>query len=85
MGTSYFFEKDYNQAESYYRRAAELAPDWARPHAWLGDIAGKREYYCDAVSEYQTALNLATGGMGNWNTDKIQQSLNRAQSKCNGY
>jgi tetratricopeptide (TPR) repeat protein len=82
VGTSYFYERNYTQAASYYKQSAERAPEWARPHAWLGDIAYEQGDFCEAQQQYQTALNLATPGMGSWNPEKIQDKLKRASDKC---
>jgi tetratricopeptide (TPR) repeat protein len=58
MGTAYFFQKDYDAALYWYRRAIEKNPNWARPHSWIGTIYELKRMRVEAISEFQTAINL---------------------------
>src|SRR5262249_53086578 len=79
LGSSFFYEKDYDQAQRFYLQAVERAPQWPRPHAWLGDIAMIRKDYKQAVQEYEAVLRLAQPGTSNIDLEKIKQQLERAR------
>ena len=49
IGTSCYLEKKYDDASTYYMKAVERSPNWARPHAWLGDVAMERNDFGTAI------------------------------------
>jgi tetratricopeptide (TPR) repeat protein len=79
IGTSYLLENNDVQAEGYYRQAAERAPQWPRPRAWLGEIAMRRKAYDWAVREFEAVLNLDPVGTSGVDLNKIRQQLDQAK------
>jgi len=72
-------EHNYPEAKGYYQKAAQLAPQWARPHSWLGDIALKENDYATAAREFSLVLEPAAKGTKNMDLKTIQQRLEFAQ------
>lgn len=81
IGTSYFFEKKYDDALTYYMKAVERSPNWARPHVWLGDVAMRRNDFVTAADEYQKALDLAQSGNTSLDLNDIKKRLDQAKKK----
>ncbi len=79
IGTAFLLEKNDAQAEGYYRQAIERAPQWPRPHAWLAEIAMRRKDYNQAVTEFETVLNLDPSGTSGIDLGKIRQQLDQAR------
>jgi tetratricopeptide (TPR) repeat protein len=88
-GDTYYVQKSYDEARSFYEDAARLAPQWARTHAALGNLAKLRgdQYmsqsnYDQAGDEYRTAkqelelaLELASKSSGNFNRKGVDDDL----------
>jgi tetratricopeptide (TPR) repeat protein len=88
-GDSYYVQKFYGDAQPFYEDAARLAPQWARPHAALGNLAKLRgdQYwsqsnYGPARQEYQTAqreleqaLELSSKSSSNFNRKGVDDDL----------
>ena len=88
-GDSYYVQKHYWDAQPFYEDAARLAPQWARPHAALGNLAKMRgdQYWSQsnydlARDEYQTAqreleqaLELSSKSGGNFNRKGVDDDL----------
>ena len=72
-------ERNYSEAKGYYQKAIQIAPDWARPHAWLGDIAMNEKDFSTAVTEYQAVLSPQAIGTGNMDLGRIREKLEEAQ------
>jgi tetratricopeptide (TPR) repeat protein len=88
-GDSYYLQQFYRDAQPFYEEAARLAPQWARPHAALGNLAKlrgnqywsqsnydlAREEYQTAERELEQALELASKSGGNFNRRGIDDDL----------
>jgi lipopolysaccharide biosynthesis regulator YciM len=74
-------ERNYYEAKSYYQKAIQLAPQWARPHSWLGDIAMRENDYATAVQEFSLVLEPNATGTKNMELSKIQQKLDLARQR----
>jgi len=57
----------WKQAEIYYRKALELAPDKAPLHHKLGSLLQQEGRFQDAISEYQKAISLDPGQFISYN------------------
>ena len=75
-------EKNFSDAKDYYQKAAQLAPRWARPHSWLGDIAMRDKDYNTAIQEFSLVLDANATGTKNMDLDKIRRQLDLARQKA---
>jgi tetratricopeptide (TPR) repeat protein len=74
-------ERNYYEAKGYYQKAVQLAPQWARPHSWLGDIAMKEQDYATAIQEFSLVLEPGATGTKNMDLGKIQKQLDLARQR----
>lgn len=54
---------DYLGAETWYRKAAELAPDHAGPHVFLGALLARRGDFRGAEAAYRKATRCSKGAV----------------------
>ncbi|MEM7007825.1 MAG: tetratricopeptide repeat protein [Thermodesulfobacteriota bacterium] len=58
LGTAYYQKRQsFRQAETYYRRAAEIAPS-PQLYNFLGNSLTYQGYYTQAIAQFQNALKL---------------------------
>jgi tetratricopeptide (TPR) repeat protein len=55
-GTAVASEGKYDAATAAIHKAIEMKPDFAEAHAWLADVAERRNRPSEAVAEYRLAL-----------------------------
>jgi len=82
MGTAYYMQRNYYEAKGFYQKATQLAPRWARPHSWLGDIAMKEQDYNTAIAEFTQTLDANATGTKNMDLEKIRRQLALAQERA---
>jgi tetratricopeptide (TPR) repeat protein len=58
LGTIFYNEKDYMQAEQRYRQAAEADPEYALAFFDLGNVLDEQQRMDEAIEAYQRALAL---------------------------
>lgn len=58
LGYAYYREGNLGIAESEFRKAVSLNPNYAESHASLGDVLTKTGRYREAITEYETYLKL---------------------------
>ena len=58
LGTIFYNEKDYMQAEQRYRQAAEADPEYALAFFDLGNVLDEQQRMDEAIDAYQRALAL---------------------------
>jgi tetratricopeptide (TPR) repeat protein len=58
LGTVYFNQKDWRQAEQYYQRALEVDPEYALAHFNLGNLYDERGDRARALSHYLAAIRI---------------------------
>lgn len=56
LGVSYEAQKEYDLALREYLKAAELAPDWARPLINAGNALAAQNFWAQASDRYRDAL-----------------------------
>ncbi len=61
IGTIYFHQHDWKQAEEYYRRAVEAKPDYALAHFNLGNLFDETGDWPNALEQYLVALQIDPG------------------------
>jgi tetratricopeptide (TPR) repeat protein len=59
IGRAYANRRDYQQAERYYKQAAECDPGWCYPYANLGGVYLQNRDYNNAEIYYQKAISVA--------------------------
>jgi len=74
LGYAYYREGDLRTAESEYRKALSLNPDYAESHATLGDVLVKTGRYREAIAEYEAYLRLFPDGP---NREKAEERIQR--------
>jgi serine/threonine-protein kinase len=74
--------KDYATGESALRQAIQLNSQKASPHNFLGQILENENRLCEAVSEYQIALDSATANpTATVNVDSVRRKIASLNSK----
>jgi tetratricopeptide (TPR) repeat protein len=58
LGTVYFNQRDWRQAEQYYLRALEVDPEYALAHFNLGNLYDERGDRSRALSHYLAAIRI---------------------------
>jgi tetratricopeptide (TPR) repeat protein len=58
LGTIFYNEKAYSQAEQYYRQAVEADPEYALAFFDLGNVLDEQQRMEEAIEAYQRALAL---------------------------
>jgi tetratricopeptide (TPR) repeat protein len=61
LGTLYFHQNDYEQAESLYRHATLADPDYVLAHFDLGNVLDEMERLDESIEAYEQAVALAPG------------------------
>ena len=61
LGQSFFFARQYNQAEEQFHRTLEIDPNFVRAHVLLGDCYEQMLRYDEAEAEFQKAVDLSGG------------------------
>jgi len=74
LGYAYYREGNLMTAESEYRKALSLNPDYAESHATLGDVLVKTGRYQEAIAEYEAYLRLFPDGP---NRGKAEERIQR--------
>jgi tetratricopeptide (TPR) repeat protein len=59
LGTLYYNQSDYEQAEEHYRKAIESDPRYALAWFDLGNVLDETQRLSDAIAAYKAALQLA--------------------------
>jgi len=59
LGTLYYNQSDYEQAEEYYRKAIECDSRYALAYFDLGNVLDETQRLEEAIAAYKTALQLA--------------------------
>ena len=59
LGTLYYNQSDYEQAEAHYRKAIEADPRYALAYFDLGNVLDETQRVDEAIAAYQAALQLA--------------------------
>jgi tetratricopeptide (TPR) repeat protein len=59
LGTLYYNQSDYEQAEAYYRKAIEADPRYALAYFDLGNVLDETQRVDEAIAAYKAALQLA--------------------------
>jgi hypothetical protein len=80
IGTSYFSKRNM-MTLGHTTKAVERSPNWARPHAWPGDVAMRRDDFVTAADEYQKALDLAQSGNTSLDLNDLKRRLDQAKKK----
>lgn len=74
--------KDYSTGEAALRQAIQLNSQKASPHNLLGQILENENRLCEAVSEYQIALDSATANpTATVNVDSVRRKIAALNSK----
>ncbi len=58
LGTIFYNQREFGQAEQMYRRATEADPDYALAFFDLGNVLDEMQRLNDAIAAYQTAIRL---------------------------
>ena len=53
-----YYERDWSGAETEFKRATELNPNYAAAHLWYADFLSSRNRFGEAVAKYQRAREL---------------------------
>lgn len=61
LGTIFYNQREFAQAEAMYRRATEADPEYALAFFDLGNVLDEMQRLNDAISAYQKAITLAPG------------------------
>ena len=61
LGTLYYNQREFAQAESMYRRATEADPDYALAFFDLGNVLDERQRLSEAILAYQRAIEIVPG------------------------
>jgi tetratricopeptide (TPR) repeat protein len=94
-GDTYYVQKSYDSARSFYEDAVRLAPQWARAHAALGNLAklrgdqymsqsnydSARDEYLKAKQELELALELANKSPGNFSRKGVDDDLHDVRQR----
>jgi tetratricopeptide (TPR) repeat protein len=59
LGTLYYNQSEYEQAEAYYRKAIEADPRYALAYFDLGNVLDETQRVDEAIAAYKAALQLA--------------------------
>lgn len=59
LGWSYYYARQYDQAIEWYKKAAELDPNFVPPHNDLATTYSKKGMLAEAVDEFLTAKRIA--------------------------
>jgi len=83
MGLSFGYgnatKKD--DAIQWYRRAIEVNPQWATPHAWLGGLLEEQQLFADAIQEYQAVLNFYNPNRDRIKTVEFENKISKLQQR----
>lgn len=69
--------KEYAKAEKDATRAAELAPQWAKPHMRLAEVSSSLGQYRNAVLRLEEALGIATAAFDAGLVKEIKHKLSQ--------
>ena len=61
LGTLYYNQREFAQAESMYRRATEADPHYALAFFDLGNVLDERQRLSEAILAYQRAIEIVPG------------------------
>ncbi len=58
LGYQSYSRRDYEKATEYYKKSAQLKPDFSKAHYWLGRTYREMGRYQEALEEFKEALRL---------------------------
>ena len=61
LGTIFYNQREFAQAEAMYRRATEADPDYALAFFDLGNVLDERQRLAEAILAYQRAIEIVPG------------------------
>lgn len=83
LGGVYYVTHRFNEAEACYRRAIECASSKASFHYFLAVLYNSTKRHCDALAEYQSAVNLSRDDPDpGFTTESARQAIRQLNGRC---